>query len=175
MAKAGARLNVQSLVDEHYEFIYRYAYRLAGSEADAEDLTQDTFLTAQAKGHQLRKLSSARAWLCAILRSHYLVRSRRRQTRFLESLDGLAAEPPAKIPEELPDEFDAERLQQILESLPESYRTPLILFYFEEFSYREIAEQMQLPIGTVMSRLARGKAYLRESLCILVGQRHFGA
>jgi RNA polymerase sigma-70 factor (ECF subfamily) len=56
------------------------------------------------------------------------------------------------------------RLQQALDELDEGFRTPLILFYFEEFSYRDIAEQMELPIGTVMSRLARAKAYLRAKL-----------
>jgi RNA polymerase sigma-70 factor (ECF subfamily) len=56
-------------------------------------------------------------------------------------------------------------LQQTLDELEEGFRTPLILFYFEEFSYRDIAEQMELPIGTVMSRLARAKAYLRAKLC----------
>ena len=55
-------------------------------------------------------------------------------------------------------------MQQALDELEEGFRTPLILFYFEEFSYRDIAEQMDLPIGTVMSRLARAKAYLRAKL-----------
>ena len=61
-------------------------------------------------------------------------------------------------------EIDSEELQQILNELPEEFRTPLILFYFEEFSYREIADQINVPIGTVMSRLARGKGYLRKRL-----------
>ena len=73
---------------------------------------------------------------------------------------GDLAEPPA---DPLPD-IDPERLQQALNDLPEVFRTPLILFYFEEFSYRDIAEQMDLPLGTVMSRLARAKAYLRGRL-----------
>jgi RNA polymerase sigma-70 factor, ECF subfamily len=55
-------------------------------------------------------------------------------------------------------------LQQILNELPEEFRTPVILFYFDELTYREIAEQMNVPIGTVMSRLARGKAHLRRRL-----------
>jgi RNA polymerase sigma-70 factor (ECF subfamily) len=61
-------------------------------------------------------------------------------------------------------EIDPAKLQQALNELDESFRTPIILFYFEEFSYRDIAEQMELPIGTVMSRLARAKAYLRSRL-----------
>jgi RNA polymerase sigma-70 factor (ECF subfamily) len=60
--------------------------------------------------------------------------------------------------------FDSDDLQQVLSELPEEFRAPLILYYFEEFSYREIAEQMDLPIGTVMSRLARAKSHLRRRL-----------
>jgi RNA polymerase sigma-70 factor (ECF subfamily) len=78
------------------------------------------------------------------------------------SLDfvGDLAEPP---PDPLP-EVDPERLQDALNELPEVFRTPIILYYFEDFSYRDIAEQMELPIGTVMSRLARAKGHLRERL-----------
>ena len=61
-------------------------------------------------------------------------------------------------------EIDPAKLQQALNELDETFRTPIILFYFEEFSYRDIAEQMDLPIGTVMSRLARAKAFLRSRL-----------
>src|SRR5881275_1491872 len=60
--------------------------------------------------------------------------------------------------------IESAKLQQALNELDEAFRTPIILFYFEEFSYRDIAEQMDLPIGTVMSRLARAKAYLRAKL-----------
>src|SRR5207253_6809688 len=75
----------------------------------------------------------------------------------------LAGDVAEALPEPLPA-IDPEQLQQALNELPEVYRTPIILFYFEEFGYREIAEQMELPIGTVMSRLARAKAYLRSRL-----------
>lgn len=73
---------------------------------------------------------------------------------------GDVAEP---LPDPLPP-IDPEQLQQALNELPEVYRTPIILFYFEDFGYREIAEQMDLPIGTVMSRLARAKGHLRSRL-----------
>jgi RNA polymerase sigma-70 factor (ECF subfamily) len=64
----------------------------------------------------------------------------------------------------LPPEIEAEELQKALNELPEAFRAAVILFYFEEFSYREIAEHLNVPIGTVMSRLARAKAHLRERL-----------
>jgi RNA polymerase sigma-70 factor, ECF subfamily len=161
MATGGQQI-VQKLVDDNYSALYRYAYRLSGSAADADDLTQDSFCKAQLNLAQLRDPSRARPWLFSILRNAYLHRVRaERQARCI-SLDGIGdlAEPP---PEPLPD-VDSEQLQAALNELAEVYRTPLILYYFEDFSYREIAEQMDLPIGTVMSRLARAKAWLRGRL-----------
>jgi RNA polymerase sigma-70 factor (ECF subfamily) len=155
-------MDVRLLVDQHYELLYRYAYRLSGSTAEAEDLTQDTFCTAQEKISQLRDSASARGWLCKILRNHYLQGRRNHAEVFVTSLEDLAIEP-----EHAPDaaaDIDTERLQAVLGELSEAYRTPIILFYFKEFSYRQIADQMGVPIGTVMSRLARAKAYLRSRL-----------
>jgi RNA polymerase sigma-70 factor (ECF subfamily) len=149
-------------VDEHYTALYRYAFRLSGSSADAEDLTQETFCKAQLHFKQLRDPGRAKPWLFSILRNAYLHRIRADRQQHCVSLEGVG-----DIPEPLPDplpEIDPEQLQQALNSLPEVFRTPIILYYFEDFGYRDIAEQMDLPIGTVMSRLARAKAYLRSRL-----------
>src|SRR5262245_13637795 len=162
MRSPGLQRTVQSLVEEHYAALYRYAYRLSGSAADAEDLAQETFCQAHSKLAQLREPARAKAWLFSILRNGYLRRLRDSKRQNVVSLDGVA-EPPGRLPEPLP-EIEPEQLQQALNDLPEDFRTPIILFYFEEFSYREIAEQMELPMGTVMSRLARAKAYLRSRL-----------
>jgi len=153
---------VQRLVDEHYAALYRYAFRLTGSASDAEDLTQDAFCTAQLKLEQLRDPARAKAWLYSIMRNAYLHRLRAEKRQHVVSLEVLAdvSEPP---PDPLPP-VDAEQLQAALNELPEVFRTPVILYYFEEFSYRDIAEQMDLPLGTVMSRLARAKGYLRGRL-----------
>jgi RNA polymerase sigma-70 factor (ECF subfamily) len=153
---------VQWLVDDNYEALYRYAYRLSGSAADAEDLTQDAFCKAQARFAQLRDQSRARPWLFSILRNGYLHRLRAERNARCVSLDDVG-ELPEPSAEPLP-EVDPEQLQQALNELSEVYRTPLILYYFGDFSYREIAEQMELPIGTVMSKLARAKAWLRTRL-----------
>ena len=72
-------------------------------------------------------------------------------------------------------EVDPEELQRALSDLPEGFRTPVILFYFEDMSYRDIAEQMDLPIGTVMSRLARAKGHLRDRLLPAAGTPNGGA
>jgi RNA polymerase sigma-70 factor (ECF subfamily) len=162
MATAGIQQTVQRLVDDNYSALYRYAYRLSGSAADADDLTQDAFCKAQLNLAQLRDPSRARPWLFSILRNAYLHGLRADRQARCVSLEGIGdlAEP---LPEPLPD-VDPEQLQMALNELGEVYRTPLILFYFDDFSYREIAEQMDLPIGTVMSRLARAKAWLRGRL-----------
>lgn len=158
----GNRRRVQQLVDAHYEPLFRYAFRLAGSSADAEDLTQEVFCKAQLQLHQLRDPSRAKPWLFSILRNAYLHRIRSSAQHKNVSLDAVGdlAGPDAAPPPEV----DPAQLQAALNELPEAFRTPVILFYFEEFSYREIAEQMDLPIGTVMSRLARAKAHLRDKL-----------
>jgi RNA polymerase sigma-70 factor (ECF subfamily) len=162
MATGGNQQTVQRLVDDNYSALYRYAYRLSGSAADADDLTQDSFCKAQLNLGQLRDPSRARPWLFSILRNAYLHRVRAERQSRCVSLDSVCdlAEPS---PEPLPD-VDSEQLQTALNELAEVYRTPLILYYFDDFSYREIAEQMDLPIGTVMSRLARAKAWLRGRL-----------
>ncbi len=162
MSHPAPESDIRELVEQHYRLLYRFGYRLSGSAADAEDLTQQTFLTAQRKLGQLREMSSARSWLCSILRNLYLKTRRRPVTASLQAVPEPENDRPAD-----PPEFDSEALQQALNELPEEFRTPLILFYFEEFSYREIAEQMQVPMGTVMSRLARGRDQLKTKLTAL--------
>ena len=154
--------SVQRLVEDHYAALYRYAYRLSGTADAAGDLTQETFCKAQAQLGQLRDPERAKAWLFSILRNAYLhqVRADRNHKQVsLEHAGELAETPPDPFPE-----VEPEVLQAALNALPEGFRTPLILFYFEEFSYRDIAEHLAMPIGTVMSRLARAKAFLRDRL-----------
>src|SRR3954470_280463 len=160
MASAGG---LHQLIDAHYETLYRYAYRLSGTAADAEDLVQETFGKALARLPQLREPDRAKAWLFRILRNLYLHKVRDQKRHKLVPLDAVGDLAGRAGDAEMP-EIDPVKLQQALGELDEAFRTPIILFYFEEFSYRDIAEQMDLPIGTVMSRLARAKAYLRTRL-----------
>jgi RNA polymerase sigma factor (sigma-70 family) len=163
----GRKRKVEELVEAHYPSLYRYAYRLSGSPQEAEDLTQEAFCQAQHKLDQLRDWGRARAWLFSILRNAYLHKVRSSKHENCVSLDGVA-EPPGRSPDPLPD-VDPAQLQQALTELPEAFRTPIILFYFEDFSYRDIAEQMNVPLGTIMSRLARAKGFLRQRLQPAVG------
>ena len=149
------------LVEQHSALLYRFAFRLTGSATDAEDLTQQTFLSAHAKISQLRQPEHAKSWLCSILRNAYLKSRRSVSGRpFLlgDQHQELAVE---SIPE---GPFDSEDVQQALGDLPDDFKIPLVMFYFQEMSYREIAEELAIPVGTVMSRLARAKSSVRSTL-----------
>lgn len=149
---------IDELIAQHHVLLYRYAYRLCGCAADADDLTQQTYLIAHEKLHQLRDPSSAKSWLCTILRHAYL-RLRNHQP-LMKSLDQRNDAPRI----ESAASYDEEALQQALEDLPEDYRSAVILYYFQELSYKEIADVLEIPLGTVMSRLSRAKSQLKSAL-----------
>lgn len=149
------------LVVEHHASVYRYAVRLSGCPVEAEDLTQQTFLIAQQKWHQLRDPAKARSWLLSIVRSCFLKGLQRVRPLTGSDADVCLAEVPAPAP---PDEIDGEKLAAALSELPPEFRVVVLMFYFEELSYQAIAEQLGIPIGTVMSRLSRAKAHLRRRL-----------
>lgn len=161
MSTHGSTPDLAQLAADHHAAVYRYAYRLAGRQADAEDLTQQTFLRAQKCLHQLRDPQAAQGWLFAILRSCWqaALRTDRRTPVALLGGDVEA------LPDEWEsDEIDEQEIQAAIQELAPEFRAVLLLFYFEECSYREIAEKLQLPIGTVMSRLSRAKSHLRARL-----------
>jgi RNA polymerase sigma-70 factor (ECF subfamily) len=154
------RPEIAKLVEQYYSSVYRFAYRLSGQASDAEDLAQQAFMDAQRKLDTLRDPAKVRAWLFMIVRNLYRrgIRDQKRDRQLpLESV----AE-PTMAEQSLP--LDHEGLQLALNDLPEEFRAVLLLFYFEELSYREIAADMDLPMGTVMSRLSRGKQFLRQRL-----------
>ena len=162
MPSPGPAVDIAGLIAAHHAPLYRYAYRLTGMGADAEDLTQQAFLIAQQKLHQLREAERAAGWLYAILRSCYLKWRRKRfpMTSTLADLD------MADVPQPVPElrAVDSEELQQVLGELHDDLRLILLMFYFEELSYKQIADELEVPIGTVMSRLSRAKQKLRERL-----------
>jgi RNA polymerase sigma-70 factor (ECF subfamily) len=149
------------LIGQHYELLYRVSFRLSGSVADAEDLTQQTFLTAQQKLEQLRQTESAKSWLLAILRHHFF-RNRSRAAKQSVRLESL---PEPSCSTSATNRDDSEALQAALNDLPDDFRFPIVLYYFHERSYQEIANELSIPLGTVMSRLSRGKEHLRRRLC----------
>src|SRR5262245_55293473 len=117
------RPRIEHLVTDHYEPVYRFAYRLSGTSADAEALTQETFCQAQANLSQLRDPSAARGWLFSIVRNAYLHRVRSQKTGKTISLDE-SPEPIDRPDSELV--IDPQLLQTALGDLPEPFRTPVI-------------------------------------------------
>lgn len=162
MGSGPAEVDIAELVAEHHGELYRYAYRLTGSTADAEDLTQQTFLAAQARLSQLREPLAARGWLYAILRNCYRKSLKKRAPVLAVDVE-LNVD---SVPDEMrtAEPIDEERLQEAIDALPAEYKTVLLMFYFERNSYRDIATALELPIGTVMSRLSRAKSHLRAKL-----------
>lgn len=160
-ASESVGISVQELVTSYYKDVYRFAYRLSGNQTDAEDLTQQTFLIACRKLHQVNDLSKVRSWMFTIVRNAFLKTTKHTETELSAFEDAVVA---ISEPEELNLDFDEEALETALAEMPETYRTPILLYYFEEIGYKEIAEALEVPIGTVMSRLSRGKKFLRSQL-----------
>lgn len=157
-----AIIDISTLIVDHHAAMYRYAYRLSGNQSDAEDLTQQAFLIGHQKLHQLRDPSKVRGWLYTILRTCFLKSCRKKQPVAAGAIE-LEVDDIPQI-EKKDDNFDVEQLQLALNELPEEFRLVLAMYYFEECSYREIAAKLELPIGTVMSRLSRAKSRLRGAL-----------
>jgi RNA polymerase sigma factor (sigma-70 family) len=157
-----SEIHFQQLVDRQYAPLYRFALSLAKSEADAADLTQQTFFLWASRGGQLRDRSKAKSWLFTTLYREFLGR-RRREIRFPKvDLDDVGEEEMSTWPNV--NVLDSATVLQALRRVDEPFRAPLTLFYLKQFSYREIAEILDIPAGTVMSRLSRGKALLQQRL-----------
>jgi RNA polymerase sigma-70 factor (ECF subfamily) len=158
--------------------LYAAALRLARNQADAEDLVQETFLKAYRGFGGFEEGSNLRAWLYRILTNNYINSYRSRQRRPDESdladvedlylyrrLDQLEHALSSRSAEDqLLDLFTDDEVKSALEALPDAFRIPVLLADVEEFSYKEIAEVLDLPIGTVMSRLHRGRKAMHKQL-----------
>ena len=153
--------DLAELARAHHAAVYRYAYRLCGNATEAEDLTQQTFLIAVRKVHQMREADRACSWLLAVVRSCFLKSLRKLRP---VAVGGLEEEPEQTDGTPELDEVDRERLTAALTDLPGEFRVVVLMFYFEELSYQEIASELEIPIGTVMSRLSRAKGHLRRRL-----------
>ena len=127
------------------------------------DLVQQTFLTFVQRLDQIRDFSKIKSWLFTTLRRHFLLKVRRYkkhpEVQFLSDAHDFRAEDP-----EVWKSLDARNVRDALLQVDEKYRVALELFYLKNLSYREIIDALGIPIGTVMSRLSRGKAQLRSIL-----------
>ena len=147
-------------VRQYHRLLFGIAYWWTGSRTEAEELTQEAFFQAYRSRSSLREVDAIKGWLVGILRHCYAQTRRKGHNRAEVPLDEVANEPGKK------DQLspDVLALHQSLERLDERHRLPIVMFYFQELSYREISEALELPIGTVMSRLSRARRLLHASL-----------
>jgi RNA polymerase sigma-70 factor (ECF subfamily) len=126
-------------------------------------LTQQTFYIWATKGHQLRDVSKVKTWLFTTLHREFLEQCRK-QTRFPHyELSQVGCELPQISPARI-NQLDSGHVLQALARVDQVYQAPVALFYLEEYSYKEIAEVLEVPMGTVKSRIARGIAQLQKLL-----------
>jgi RNA polymerase sigma factor (sigma-70 family) len=155
------KLDFQGLVELHYGPLYRFAMSLTRTENEAGDLVQQTFLIWASKGHQLHEASKAKSWLFTTLHRCFL-ESRRRAARFPHyEISELEGELPSVEPE-LVNRLDARELVKLLEQVEPQFQAAVALFYLEDYSYNDIAAILDVPLGTVKSRIARGLAQLKS-------------
>ncbi|HXP60472.1 MAG TPA: RNA polymerase sigma factor [Dongiaceae bacterium] len=164
-------LDFENLVSRFYEPLYRFAFSLTRSEAGACDLTQQTFYLWATRGHQLRDSSKVKSWLFTALHREFL-QAQRHQARFPEEeLDAEHPDLPVVAPT-IAQNLDARQAVEALKRVDAVYQAPVALFYLEDYAYKEIAEVLEIPLGTVKSRIARGLAQLQTALARDPDRRH---
>ena len=157
------QLDFEQLVGLHYVSLYRFALSLTRKESDACDLTQQTFYIWATKGYQLQDASKVKTWLFTTLHRQFL-EIQRRQNRFPHhELNEVSDELP-HIDPELVTRLDAVSIVELLAQVDAVYQAPVALFYLEDHSYKEIAAILEIPMGTVKSRIARGIMQLQALL-----------
>ena len=154
-------LNFDEIVSAFYQPLYRFGYSLAKNEHEAGDLVQQAFFIYAEKGDSLRDKSKVKSWLFTTLYREFL-RRRRKDSRMDHYEPEMLEVAGGSVEPHIRRTMDANLAVEALEEVDEVYRQPLALFYMKDLSYKEIAEILDVPIGTIMSRLSRGKAQLRD-------------
>jgi RNA polymerase sigma-70 factor, ECF subfamily len=158
----------------HADQLYRIALRLSGSPQTAEELVQETYLRALRAWESYRPGTNLAAWLATILRNVYLDEARKQSRRpAVEVLDDeseyflydqLAGETPPQTHDVVLNRLSGEAILDAIANLPENFREAVVLVDVGDFSYQDAAEILDVPIGTVMSRLHRGRRLLKRAL-----------
>lgn len=172
------RIKFEDTVIPYFNAIYNSAYRMTGDKSDADDLVQDVFLSAYKSFHQFVEGTHCKAWLYKILRNTFINKIRR-QGREVDYLRGEGAvvrghelnsstHQLINSSTTLKEGFD-ETIQKALNKLSEEFRMAIILCDIEEFSYQEISEVLECPVGTVRSRINRARRFLAKELKDLRG------
>jgi len=172
----GAKPGFEEEALPHLDAVYRFALRLAGTADEAEDLVQETFLRAYRAWDQFEQGTRAKSWLFTICRNVFLRRRERAQRHeeiVSEKADRSGPDPVNPVwvsalgsdPEgEFFDSIVDDKIIEAIEALPEEYRTAVVLSDVEGLPYQEIAELIEVPVGTVKSRLFRGRRRLQKVL-----------
>ena len=174
----GARENFTNDAMQYAPQLFATALRMARNRADAEDLVQETFLKGWRAFESYQEGTNLRAWLFRIMTNTFInkynAQQRRPQESELDEVEELflfrrmGAFDQSKINHSAEDQmlelFTDDEVKNAIEELPETFRIPVLLSDVEGFSYKEIAEMLEVPIGTVMSRLHRGRKAMQKKL-----------
>jgi RNA polymerase sigma-70 factor, ECF subfamily len=153
----------EKIVNLYYRDLYRFGFSLTRNEADTRDLTQQTFYIWANKGYQVKDLANVKGWLFTTLHREFL-QVRRRRSRYSDEPISEATQGLPEISADVVNQIDAHTVLQALGKIDGGYRDPLVLYYMEDLSYKEIANVLALPLGTVQSRIARAKIQLLHRL-----------
>ena len=164
-----SRDEFKRLTYPHMKLMYNVALRYCGNVFDAEDIVQETYLAAFKNFHQLREKSKCKSWLLKILRNNFLKSyhkhksmQRLNETDYIEFLETGMSNDEADIL--LFSAADRQTVQHAIDRLPVKYKEVLTLYYLDEMLYKDIADSLDIPIGTVMSRLTRARERLKSVL-----------
>ena len=156
----------EKYISPHVSMLYRSAIRMCGNPNDAQDLVQETLFSALKNFHQLIDPAKSKSWMFSILRNLFLKDIEKTKKRAEIEFDSVCD----KLSDRQHPEGDFLRaevrsnIQVVLNTLEERLRVVLVKFYFDGLSYKEISELLNIPIGTVMSRIARAKVYLKREI-----------
>ena len=153
----------EKIVNLYYCDLYRFGFSLTRNEADACDLTQQTFYIWANKGYQVKNVDNLKSWLFTTLHREFL-QIRRRRSRYSDEPISEATQGLPEISADVVNRIDAHTVLQALGKIDGGYRDPLVLYYMQDLSYKEIAAALEIPLGTVQSRIARGKTHLFQRL-----------
>ncbi|HYA43986.1 MAG TPA: sigma-70 family RNA polymerase sigma factor [Acidimicrobiales bacterium] len=178
------RAHFEALAMGYMGSLYTAALRMTRNPSDAEDLVQETYLKAYRAFETFQEGTNLKSWLYKILTNSYINTYRSKKRRPIETdledvenlylyhrLGGREPAVTGRSPEEIVlERYTDEDVKAAVESLPEAFRLAVLLADVEGFSYKEIAEILDVPIGTVMSRLHRGRRALQKALHFLAGE-----
>jgi RNA polymerase sigma-70 factor (ECF subfamily) len=155
-------MDFDTLVDQHYAALYRFAFSLSGSESDASDLVHETFYILLNKAGQIADHTKVKSWLFTTLYRRFLGR-RKHFGRFPHHEITEAENELPDVPPQV-ESADWPEVTRALAAMDTVFRAPIALFYLEDYSYPQIAQILGVPLGTVKSRISRGIGVLQHML-----------